>query len=406
MTENFEHLTRLILNNWQGQSTESEKSELQDWLNASERNKEWLSKFEDIEWVKAELEEYSSVNLEECRQKLWSRINANEVEESEKEIEVEPEIQPRRININAAMWLAASVIILIVGAIFILPHSAKQPLTAFINESDSPKEITSDTGKIVLTLADGVKHIVDRAQKNETISKDYGVYIEDHKLVFKKVAHFSSGEKSLYNKLIIPKGGFYQLELADGSNVWLNSASTISFPAMDTDKTRNVTITGEAYFEVKKDDRPFIVKLPSGISMEVLGTTFNINTYPDEPYIGVTLIEGHVIVKKADQSTIIKPGQQCRIDGMNTQVIDYADVNAIVAWKNGKFTYVDDSLTTVVRQLSRWYDIPVRYIDTPRVRVSYIGNRSDLADSTVHCLQEGNSRINISIMNDTLVIKK
>jgi ferric-dicitrate binding protein FerR (iron transport regulator) len=268
MTEKFEHIAQLIFNDWQGKATESEKKELEEWLNASQKNMEFYHRFDDDkEWVAAEFIEYHLVDLEESRQELWARIDAIKIEEPKKGTDVEPEIQPRRINFNAAIWLAALVVGLVVCVILILSHSAKQQSTAFLNENESPEEITADTSNIVLTLADGIKHIVDRAQENETISKDFGVYIEDHKLVFKKETHFSSRKKSPYNKLIIPKGGFYQLELADGSNVWLNSASTISFPAMDTGKTRNVTITGEAYLKVKKDDRPFMVNLPSGISM-------------------------------------------------------------------------------------------------------------------------------------------
>jgi ferric-dicitrate binding protein FerR (iron transport regulator) len=153
------------------------------------------------------------------------------------------------------------------------------------------------------------------------------------------------------------------LELPDGTKVWLNSSSSLTYPVIFKGKERGVELTGEAYFEVAKNAAsPFFVKTSSQ-TIKVLGTHFNINSYQDEKSVKTTLLEGSVEVtgNGTRQITSLKPGQQAVNSAGNIKIISDADIDEAVAWKNGKFLFRNTDLQTVMRQLSRWYDVEVTY---------------------------------------------
>jgi len=164
-------------------------------------------------------------------------------------------------------------------------------------------------------------------------------------------------EMTAMNTIETPKGGQYQVRLPDGSKVWLNAASKLIYPVSFIGRgQREVTLSGEAYFEIAKDkSHPFHVKTLKQ-DVEVLGTHFNINSYADEPNIKTTLLEGSVKVNDA----ILKPGQQSILAGGKIKVVP-ADLEEAVAWKNGLFRFENADLPTVMRQIARWYDVDIVY---------------------------------------------
>jgi ferric-dicitrate binding protein FerR (iron transport regulator) len=168
------------------------------------------------------------------------------------------------------------------------------------------------------------------------------------------------------NTLTTPRGGQYEVMLPDGTKVWLNSASSLTYPVTFAGKERRVELTGEAYFEVAKNtSSPFFVKT-SGQTVKVLGTHFNINSYEDEKCVKTTLLEGSVVITSDGnkQAVNLKPGQQSVNKAASFDVINEADIDEAVAWKNGKFLFRNTDLQTVMRQLSRWYDVDVEYQGT------------------------------------------
>ncbi|MFD1629763.1 FecR family protein [Pseudopedobacter beijingensis] len=170
-----------------------------------------------------------------------------------------------------------------------------------------------------------------------------------------------AGNKSGYSTVITPKGGQYQVILPDGTHVWLNAASSLKYPNVFNGKDRRVELTGEAYFEVKHDaSKPFKVASLTQ-TVEVLGTHFNVNTYEDEPSIKTTLLEGSVRVTTANvKEIVLKPGEQSvNLHGKISK--QNVGVNEVVAWKNGFFQFDNASLETVMRQISRWYDLDIQY---------------------------------------------
>jgi len=161
--------------------------------------------------------------------------------------------------------------------------------------------------------------------------------------------------------------------LPDGSRVWINAASSIRFPTAFTGNARRVEVNGEAYFEVAKNkSMPFMVKV-NNAEVQVLGTHFNIMAYDEEDVVSTTLLEGSVKFVTGDKISILKPGQQSQLskDGQ-VKLVNDVDVDQVVAWKNGLFVFDNSELGTVMRQLSRWYDIDVVY-RTRNVTTSFVG---------------------------------
>src|SRR5690606_29124747 len=159
-----------------------------------------------------------------------------------------------------------------------------------------------------------------------------------------------------------PRGGQFQVMLPDGSKVWLNAASSLRFPTAFTGKERNVEMTGEAYFEIVKDaKKPFKVSV-NDMTIEVLGTHFNVNAYTDEKKMATTLLEGAVRLTKGTEKMALKPGEQAQwASGGNSFGITHPELDQVVAWKNGYFRFNGDNIVDIMKQLSRWYDIDAVY---------------------------------------------
>jgi ferric-dicitrate binding protein FerR (iron transport regulator) len=172
-------------------------------------------------------------------------------------------------------------------------------------------------------------------------------------------------EKSaiVYNTITTPVSGEFQVVLADGTKVWLNSSSSLRYPSAFTGSERDVTLTGEAYFEVAQNKfAPFIVKTTHGGSVKVLGTHFDIMDYSNEPAMKTTLLEGLVAVENGSVSKQLKPGEQAILPPQGTlKIIQGADIEEAVAWKNGLFQFDHADLQTILRQVSRWYGVEVVY---------------------------------------------
>ncbi|HEX8020150.1 FecR family protein [Mucilaginibacter sp.] len=256
--------------------------------------------------------------------------------------------------------VAASILLFIsVGAYFFIRNNHKADYFA----ANTYKGIVPGTNKATLTLANGTTISLDDAN-NGQIAKQAGVKITktaNGQIVYQ--AEATGQEQAVQNTVTTPKGGQYKIILPDGTTVWLNAASSITYPTVFKGADREVTLNGEGYFEVAKNKAmPFRVKSALQ-TVEVLGTHFNINTYADEAQVKTTLLEGSVKVISATNSTLIIPGEQAVIDREGNGAISKQQVNLDkeVAWKNGVFSFADEDIREVMRQVSRWYDIDVVY---------------------------------------------
>jgi ferric-dicitrate binding protein FerR (iron transport regulator) len=268
---------------------------------------------------------------------------------------------------NYSRVAAAAVLVTLVGAggyFWLLKKPTTPPPQAEAVQV-KPQDLPPGRDAATLTLADGQTIILDSA--NGTISKQGAATVINNN---GRVSYANTGNDTkpavVYNKVSTARGNQYQLVLADGSKVWLNSASSLRFPTSFTGDRREVELDGEGYFEITKNAaKPFHVKT-STQDIEVLGTHFNVNAYNDEAAVKTTLIEGSVRVNQSAignrQSAILKPGEQAVLIGNAPFTIDHSpDIDKVVAWKNGWFEFDDTDIKTIMRQISRWYDVDINY---------------------------------------------
>jgi transmembrane sensor len=279
--------------------------------------------------------------------------------------EMKTQAPVRRGNFRRRWWAAASILlVLAAGAYFWFSKNATEK-TPIVQQ---PVDIAPGKEGAILTLADGTKVVLD-SLGNGTVANERTtrIVLKNGQLIY-ETAQAQMNEEPVYNTMSTPKGRQFQLVLPDGTKAWLNAASSIRYPTFFAGDERRVEITGEVYFEVARSitasgaKQSFIVNVNDHAQIEVLGTHFNINAYSNEPLLKTTLLEGAVKVSAAGTSTILKPGEQAQINTNHTiQTNSQVDLDKVMAWKNGLFNFEETSLTEVMKQLERWYDITVIY---------------------------------------------
>lgn len=308
--------------------------------------------------------------------------------------------KPRVVKMRFLRWGAVAAVALIITGIGVI-FSTRQPkqqqataITAPMADIAAPA-----TNHATITLANGDVVAVDSLRKGLQAGQSTRVITRgDGQIAYEKAG--PEGQTA-YNTLNNPRGSkVVDITLSDGSRVWLNAGSSITYPVAFTGNERNVRIKGEAYFEIAQDaHKPFMVSRDD-LTVEVLGTHFNINAYGDET--NTTLLEGAVRVKKASQQVVLQPGQQAQA-GTSINVISNVNVNQVVAWKNGFFNFENMHLPAVMQQLEIWYDIQVEYEGSiPDIRFFGELRRDTNLSGVIAALQD--SGINFKVEGNKLIV--
>ena len=262
-------------------------------------------------------------------------------------------------------WSAAAAIalILISGGLYLNSLKDNQVATN-LKPLRFKNDILPGNNKAILTLHDGFQINLDDA-KNGILVRESNMNIEkvlEGQLEYKADDANQTVTQLKYNTLSTPIGGQYQLILPDGSKVWLNAGSSLRFPTAFVGKERRVELSGEAYFEVSKNKAmPFKV-FANDMEVRVLGTHFNVMAYDNEKSINTTLIEGSVQVLKGTGRVYLKPGEEAILNKTSSNMtVSAADVEQIVAWKNGYFMFNDENIESIMRKVSRWYNVDVTF---------------------------------------------
>jgi len=289
-------------------------------------------------------------------------------------VRTRPEGRVRQMKKNWLMAAAALVLLSIAAWLITESRRGSQQLAAPVpTKQTPPQDIIPGSNKATLTLADNTSISLDDA-KDGVLGQQGNTQLikrKDGQLSYQTAASskLQAASGPVYNLLTTPRGGQYQLVLPDGSKVWLNAASRLKYPTSFSGSERVVELQGEAYFEIAHNpSMPFKVSLLSSkgampAHVEVLGTHFNIKAYPDEPAIHTTLLEGSVKVHKGNGASQLRPGQQARWNDNTDITVTTADVEEVIAWKNGLFKFDEATIGDVMRQLARWYDVEVVYVN-------------------------------------------
>ncbi|SER08979.1 FecR family protein [Pedobacter rhizosphaerae] len=280
---------------------------------------------------------------------------------------------PKKLSLIRVMkWLSAAVIVIAASfsMFFYLNRKKEHVYTS---------DVLPGNNKAILTLADGKKISLSDAITGD-IAEQSGISISktaDGQIVY-TVAQTDRVDEDRMNTISTPNGGEWQIKLPDGSMVWLNAASSLTYNLnLTSAKQRLVTLQGEAYFEVAKDKaHPFVVSTDKQ-TVEVLGTHFNINSYPDEKVTKTTLLEGSIRVSHNDtqEAEILKPGEQSIVSSSGISVNE-VDTDEFIAWTKGYFMFNNERQESIMRKLSRWYNIEVEYADEAAKNVMYYGTVS------------------------------
>lgn len=381
------HIHSLFKKYLENQVSEAELKELLDYFEVAE-DRPVLT---DI--IAAEMVKHSLITSEdEAIRSIADNIERN----------IFPLQKPiRKIRRIPALWTAAAILLFAVSITAYLYTSKIKSDNQQV--SRIKKDVLPGGSRATLTLADGRKIDLIKAQKG-VLANQVGSVVSKNssgQISYKTTDKNNSAVN--YNLIETPKGGEYQVVLPDGTKVWLNAASSLKYPTSFTSfKERSVQLTGEAYFEVAHNkSQPFRVKSENQ-TVEVLGTHFNIMAYTEEGAVTTTLLEGSVKVNKENISKIIKPGEESLV--RNDIIVREADLDAAVAWKNGRTYFKDVDIPTMMRSLSRWYDIQVVYqgVISKELFSGGISRKSNLS-ALLKILEAGG--IHASIENGKLIVK-
>lgn len=268
-------------------------------------------------------------------------------------------VQPVIRKMARNRWIAAAaVLLLLMSGYYFLDNNLKPDKLAATQQPKQNDIAPPNSVNAVIILSNGQKILLDSID-NGTLAVQGSVNVS--KLSNGEIAYKGISKEVQYNTLSNPKGSkVVSLILADGSKIWLNTASSLKYPTAFSGNERKVELTGEAYMEIAHNSAvPFLVANGNTI-VRVLGTHFNVNAYDDEAALKVTLLEGSVSVKSSMQPKVIEPGEQALVNKNGMIAVENSiDVNEVMAWKNGFFTFKGTDIESIMRQVSRWYNVDV-----------------------------------------------
>lgn len=328
----------------------------------------------------AELAEWVDVDLQ--HQRLYERLKLREYAKDilrRQEIDIEAGLRkyysryPKQRNRRIFRWtsVAAAVVILLSCGLL------------FFNREESAKKEVADiypgTAKAELILSDGSVRQLEEVGKEEIRLGEVVIHNTGTQLEYiSKMATLSEGQKPVltYNELRIPVGGEYQLLMADGTKVWLNSQSRLRFPEKFIGKERCVYLEGEAYFEVAHDSmRPFCVRTKEDINIQVLGTSFNLRAYEDEGTVETVLERGSVRMSGTQGNMVLEPGVRVVYDQKDGKMSQTrVDTELYTSWREGRYVFQEETVDNILHKLSRWYGMTVFFNNEQAKNVMFSGN--------------------------------
>ena len=394
MEETFE-IADLIVRKLKGTITTEDEKRLDEWVNASPENASVFKSASDPRQQLDKLEVYSLFE----KKRAWSAID-------------EQIFDTKTIRFGSRRFLSYA------AAIFLPIIVAAGFAWYYLGARDQVSLATIDTvikpgsQKALLVLSDGATIEFDEDDPLANIEEgDASIKNENNSLIYLENEKAGRKRKLIYNELRTPRGGGYNLNLADGSKVWLNAGSSLKFPVSFTDSTRHVYLEGEAYFEVSHNGKPFIVSSGS-MDVRVLGTSFNVLAYPDEDQLVTTLVEGSVRIDlggespAARSSRILSPYDQAIVRSADA-VIKVSKVNTsqFTSWIDGKLEFNNEDLDMVMNRLARWYDFEYEFENIQAMEYHFSARFDNTESiSTILDMLELTTDVKFELRENTIVV--
>jgi transmembrane sensor len=332
--------------------TESEKDQLLLMIQSNS----YLPELERIVDQELMSDEFDQEQRNELRELIFERIKSR----------IPGSLGTKPARIAAITWrrIAAAAAILIfffVGYILVTNQKKEKPLAQH-HEQTIKNDVQPGKYKAKLTLANGQTIVISDSASRELATQGNATIVNSgNQLIYQTKKKFAT--EVLYNTLSTGRGETYSMVLSDGSKVWLNSISSVRFPVTFTGNERKVEVTGEVYFQIKRNPKKPFKVIANGVEVQDIGTEFNVNDYDDEPVIKTTLVSGKAKVTKGNKNHLLDPGQEVQIKQDELIFISNADIEQATAWKNGLFRFRGTDVGTVMRQVARWYNVDVAYQD-------------------------------------------
>ena len=364
-------INEIILKVFTGEELTSTERTMYEEFVGDEANRELVERLNNGDYQRQVLKDYHAIDVAGGKAIIDEKLNGN----YGKLIDIQ---KPKRKIFRDVATSAAAVLVILSAAIFLWRYTNRdKSIEVKENVKVAAKKAIGPAQRIAsLTLADGSTIVLDSSKVGQ-LTRQGGAVVVNEKGTVKYQAN-TTQQEVLYNTLTTAYAQTYAMELADGTKAWLNAGATIKYPVEFTGNERKVEISGEVYFEVAHNvNKPFIVHVAGQkgpMDVQVLGTHFNINAYDDEAVIKTTLLEGSVMVSKEQKvegrkdSVVLKPGEQAILSQLSQTsqgiTVQTVNVDAVVAWKNGAFSFENADIDMVMRQLEKWYDITVEYAGT------------------------------------------
>jgi transmembrane sensor len=405
-----------------GEITQQERIILETWIAQGDQNKAIWENLTRQEYLEQQLESWEDQNTKAAWKELLPAIRSVPSIDPYSDNRI-PGIPKMPVIKRYTRYVAAALVFILAGSSVYMAYrgirgseviavrkvASVTPLNSIPPGSHSAQLVLS-SGKVIGLGTAGPKKIHEAD----------GTAVENDRNVLKYASvGVNLKDETCFNTVITPRGGEYQLVLSDGTKVWLNAASSIRYPVCFTGRERRVTIVGEAYLEVAKDaDRPFVVTTRQS-DITVLGTAFNVKAYPDEPADKTSLVEGLVKVSTlgatagsgnaaagsgnattgssnaaagsrntgsanaGSRTVLLHPGVQAVVEGGGDITVSNANLEEALAWKNGLFVFQSESLESIARKLSRWYNVDVVFQDNDLRRIRFTGRLRRYDDMNV-----------------------
>ncbi|MDH5381670.1 MAG: FecR family protein [Cyclobacteriaceae bacterium] len=386
------YIAELIAKENKGSISSEEKTKMEQWVNESRENERVYRQATNNDSLLDKAAIYDLFSEERAWKVVGNRIG---------ETSIIPIFRRRFLRYAAVL----------------IPLLVAFSLTWFYFDKNEPKGLSlldqttkPGTDKAVLILEDGSEIDLSQTGNKKSVIQGKTTALLGGK---KGISYFTEDDTSptplIYNELKTPKGGKYNLTLTDGTKIWLNAGSSLRFPVAFTDTTRNVFLTGEAYFEVSHGEKPFIVSTNTG-NIRVLGTVFNVSAYADDSEIKTTLAEGSVKItpdSASDRYKILFPGNQAIVKKQDKSInIEQVNVAFYTSWVENKLEFNNENLENVMKRLARWYNFTYEF-ENEQARNYHFTARFDNNQQASSILEmlEMTTEVKFEIINQNVIIK-